>query len=268
MFGRRRGLRRGIGHALAADLADGQPWMYDWRLTRRVTTPVLGPELPGIHRTRAEIIEPAVRSALSRTGSGARALDLACNEGWFAHRLLEWGASEVVAVDVRAQNIHRAELIREHFGIPAHRLRLLHADVYDLDADALGRFDVVLCLGLIYHLENPIGALRIARSLTAGTCVVETQTTRQADPIVTTWGQTDQTMSLEASWAAYPEPAPEQRATTLASIGPVVSLVPNRAALVQAMTVVGFSDVQVLPADPDHNPQYVCGDRTVALGRA
>jgi Methyltransferase domain len=181
---------------------------------------LLGPELPSIHRTRAKIIEPVVRAALAEAGPAARALDRACNEGWFAHRLLEWGASEVIAVDVRAENIHRAALVRDHFGLAAERLGLLEGDVYDLGPDALGRFEVLLCLGLIYHLENPIGALRIARSPTAGTCVVETQTTRQEEPIVTTWGKTDQTMALEASRAAYAEPAAEQDATTLASVGP------------------------------------------------
>jgi tRNA (mo5U34)-methyltransferase len=240
--------------------------MYPWQLTRRISTPLLGPELPSIHRTRAEMIEPVVRAVLARAGANARALDLACNEGWFGHRLLEWGASEVVALDVREENVRRAALVRDHFGIGAERLRLMHADVYDMSPDALGTFDVVLCLGLIYHLENPFGALRIARSLTTGMCVVETQTTRQHEPIVTTWGQTDETIALEGSWAAYAEPAAEQAATTLASIGPVVSLVPNRAAFLQAMTVAGFSDVQVLVARPEHNPQYVHGDRTVAVG--
>jgi tRNA (mo5U34)-methyltransferase len=165
MFRRRRRLPRRISGALAAAIDDGPPWMYEWQLTRGVTTPLLGPELPSVHRTRAEIIEPVVHAALVEAGAGARALDLACNEGWFAHRLLEWGASEVVAIDVRPENIHRAALIREHFGIPADRLRLMQGDVYEIDPEPLGPFDVVLCLGLIYHLENPIGALRIARSL-------------------------------------------------------------------------------------------------------
>jgi tRNA (mo5U34)-methyltransferase len=153
--------------------------MYEWDLTRAVTTPLLGPELPSVHQTRAEIIEPVVRAALTRAGPRARALDVRLQRGWFGHRLLEWGSWEVVAVEVRPENIHRADLIRDHFGLAPERLRLTQGDVYDMSPEAPGVFDVVLCLGLIYHLEAPIGALRVARSLTAGTCVVETQTTRQ-----------------------------------------------------------------------------------------
>jgi len=38
------------------------------------------------------MIEGPVREALAAAGPEATALDLACCEGWFSHRLLEWGA--------------------------------------------------------------------------------------------------------------------------------------------------------------------------------
>jgi hypothetical protein len=47
----------------------------------------------------------------------------------------------------------------------------------------------------------------------------------------------------------------------------VVSLVPNRAALLLAMRAVGFDDVHALAPEPDQDPQYVLGDRAVAIGR-
>ena len=37
-----------------------------------------------------EILEPPIRAALAAAGDGATALDLACNEGWYAQRLLAW----------------------------------------------------------------------------------------------------------------------------------------------------------------------------------
>jgi hypothetical protein len=57
------------------------------------------------------------------------------------------------------------------------------ADVFNLHRERMGTFDVVLCLGLIYHLENPIGALRIARALTAAVCVVESQLVEPHEPL-------------------------------------------------------------------------------------
>src|SRR5712691_10924867 len=119
-------------------------WIYPWQLLDGRTLPVVNAELPSVHRTRAEMIEPRVRAALAQAGPEAIALDLACNEGWFSHRLLEWGASRVVAIDIREHNIRRAALLRDHFDIPAERLELRQADVFELDPASLGKYDVVL----------------------------------------------------------------------------------------------------------------------------
>ena len=53
----------------------------------------------------------------------------------------------------------------------------------------------------------------------------------------------------------------------LASFGGIVSLVPNVAALEDAMQASGFSDLQLLPAAPHHERQYVARDRVVVSGR-
>ena len=47
-------------------------------------------------------------------------------------------------------------------------------DFMTVDAAALGRFDVVLFLGVLYHMENPLAALRKLRTLTGGMAVIET----------------------------------------------------------------------------------------------
>jgi tRNA (mo5U34)-methyltransferase len=263
VFRLRRRAAPTLNAELEAELRSGTPWMYPWELAPGVTTPLVGPGLPEVHRTRRELIEPAARAALER---GGRALDIACHEGWFAHRLLEWGADEVVAVDIRDVNVRRARLLRDHFGL--ERLKIEQGDVYELRPGDLGQFDVVLMLGLIYHLENPIGAIRAARALTRGVCLLETQLTRQEAPIRTGWGIPDQFTDEPASWAARFEAPEEQDTQPLAAFGGVISLIPNRAAVVQAMTVAGFTEVEQLAAGAGHDPQYLAGDRGVFAGRA
>src|SRR5205085_788167 len=127
---------------------------------------------------------------LAVAGASATAVDLGCSEGWFAHKLLDWGASRVIGIDARSVNIRRAELIRDHYGISARRLEYRVGNILALRPEQLGTFDVVLCLGLIYHLENPVGALRVARGLTGGVCLVETQASVQPGPSRYTWGTT------------------------------------------------------------------------------
>lgn len=247
---------------LQEELSRSPAWMYDWSL------PGLGGSGAGahrmrIHQTRLELLAPFVRPVIDAAGSGARVLDLACNEGWFAHRMLEWGAAEVVGVDLRAVNVRRARLVRDHLGIAAERLRFLQADVHALPDD-LGSFDVVLALGLVYHLENPVGAVRVARALTRGVCVVESQLTNQDGPIWAGNGTAGQPFARAESFAAWHEDDDEN---PVASVGGALSLIPNAAALLAMGRVAGFREVELVAAEPGHEPQYVAGERAVMIAR-
>jgi 2-polyprenyl-3-methyl-5-hydroxy-6-metoxy-1,4-benzoquinol methylase len=238
---------------------NGPPWTYPWRLRDGRELPIPIAELESVHRTRAEMIEDRVRVALADAGPGATALDLACNEGWFSQRLLEWGAARVVALDIRDENVRRARLLRDHFGIPEERLEVRQADVFELDPAEVGSYDVVFVLGLIYHVENPMGVLRLARACTRGLCVIETQLTQQNTPIVHGNGRADELHEADGSFAVVVEGG----GNMLASTGRVLSLVPNRAALVQMANMAGFEHVEFATAleSRGHNAQYVRGDR-------
>jgi tRNA (mo5U34)-methyltransferase len=241
-------------------------WMYDWRLTATIATPTLGPNLASVHKTREEMIEPVVRAALASTGPEPLALDLACNEGWFSHRLLQWGAHRVVGIDVREENIRRATLLQDHFRVPADRLTFTTADVFALDAEKLGVFDVVLMLGLIYHLERPLEAIRIARRLTRGVCVIESQLTRQDRPIVRGDGVPNVYFQTPASFAALVEA--ESSDSLISSTAGTMSLVPNRAALEAMPRWAGFERVSFLSPQAHHDVQYVRGDRAIVAAYA
>ena len=236
-------------------------WIYPWRLRDGRVLPLAVPELESVHRTRSEMIEPHVRAALANAGPDATAADFACNEGWFSQRLLDWGASRVVGIDVRKVNVRRATMLRDHYGITPERLDFRQADVFDLDAATLGTFDVVFVLGLIYHVENPMGVLRLARACTRGLCVIETQLTQQVEPIVHGNGRAGQLHKSDGSFAVVVETGDN----TLASTGRVLSLVPNRAALVQMAHSAGFEKVEFATASEGHNAQYIDGDRAVIL---
>ena len=245
----------------------GPPWAYPWRLRDGRDVALMTPELASVHSTRAGLIEERVRAALAAAGPGATALDLACNEGWFSHRLLEWGASRVLAIDVREDNIRRATLLRDHFEIPPQRLELRQADVFDINPGELGEFDVVLVLGLIYHVENPMGVLRLARACTRVLCVIESQLTRQTAPVVHGQGRSDVLHEAEGSFAVVVE-GDDGPLPSLASTGDVLSLIPNLTALTQMTRVAGFAGTEVAVPGPDHNPQYLRGDRAVVFARA
>jgi tRNA (mo5U34)-methyltransferase len=274
-MGLRERLRRSAGASgsVAPDLLREArstiPWMYEWRFTADVATPPQGSELREVHHTRLATIEPAVRAALEEAGPQARVLDVGCNEGWFGHRMLEWGAGKVLGVDIRQVNVWRARLVRDHFRVSADRLDFIQGSVYDLDPAVVGEFDLVLLLGLIYHLENPIGAIRVARNLARRLVVVETQLTAQEAPVRVGAGQSGVFEEVAGHWAALYEPPHEQmdEGNLLSSYGGVVSLIPNRPALLEAMSVAGLTNVRMLDVASDLNRQYVEGHRGIAIGR-
>jgi tRNA (mo5U34)-methyltransferase len=72
----------------------------------------------------------------------------------------------VVATDGRAENV--AEAQRRLPGVTC----VVH-DVENRSLRQLGTFDVVLCVGLLYHLENPFAAVRNLRALTGQLLIVE-----------------------------------------------------------------------------------------------
>ena len=243
------------------------PYHYDWRLPDGTVLPIAHPDLALAQRTVRELIEPEVRAALAAAGTGARGLDLAANEGWWSHRLLEWGAASVVAVETRAETVERARELRDAFGLTERELELRVGDATQIEPAEAGGFDVVLCLGLLYHLEDPIGALRGARRLCrqGGLLALETQTARIDEPITHAWGSTDAaTESAPAGFAARWE---RDDANPLASVAGAVSLIPNRAAVELALRAAGFEELLFPKATPDHAAGFRSGDRLVVLAR-
>lgn len=79
-----------------------------------------------------------------------RVLDLACLEGHYA---IEFGlqGSDVVGIEIREANLAKAEFSRQTLGID--NVRFVQDDVRNLSEEKYGRFDIILCYGILYHLD-------------------------------------------------------------------------------------------------------------------
>lgn len=84
--------------------------------------------------------------------SDLRVLDLGCLEGLFAVELARHGA-EVVGIEGRTANIEKARFVKEVLSLD--NLELVEDDVRNLSVKKYGHFDVVLNLGILYHLDAP-----------------------------------------------------------------------------------------------------------------
>jgi 2-polyprenyl-3-methyl-5-hydroxy-6-metoxy-1,4-benzoquinol methylase len=81
-----------------------------------------------------------------------RVLDLACLEGLYGIELARQGA-QVVGIEGRETNLAKAQFTKEILALD--NLTLIQDDVRNLSVEQQGSFDVVLCLGILYHLEVP-----------------------------------------------------------------------------------------------------------------
>jgi tRNA (mo5U34)-methyltransferase len=104
---------------------------------------------------------------------GWRALDIGCNAGFYAFELARRGA-RVLAIDADEHYLRQARWARERFGLE-DRVELLRLQVYDL-ARLERRFDLVLFLGVLYHLRYPLLALDLVAERVARLLVLQTLT--------------------------------------------------------------------------------------------
>jgi tRNA (mo5U34)-methyltransferase len=105
---------------------------------------------------------------------GRRALDIGCNAGFYSFELARRGA-DVLAVDVDEHYLRQARWAAVELGLQ-ERIEFRACGVYDLatlDAEA---FDVVLFLGVLYHLRHPLLGLEAVAGVTGDLLVVQTLT--------------------------------------------------------------------------------------------
>jgi 2-polyprenyl-3-methyl-5-hydroxy-6-metoxy-1,4-benzoquinol methylase len=115
--------------------------------------------------TRTKTIKKNLYILVSREGSlsGLRLIDLGCLEGGVSFEMAREDM-DVIGAEGRESNYLKCKLIEDYFELP--NLRFLHLDVKKLNKKDHGIFDVVLCLGLLYHLDNPISFLDILNEIT------------------------------------------------------------------------------------------------------
>ena len=106
--------------------------------------------------------------ALPHDLSGYTVLDIGCNGGFYALEMKRRGADRVVAIDSDERYLRQAALAAEVTGLS---IELHHMSVYEI-AHLRRRFDLVLFMGVLYHLRHPLLALDLIRAHAAGDLLV------------------------------------------------------------------------------------------------
>jgi 2-polyprenyl-3-methyl-5-hydroxy-6-metoxy-1,4-benzoquinol methylase len=175
----------------------------------------------------AELIDRFEAIPLDLTG--CRCLDIGCWTGGCSLLMSAMGA-EVVAVDEVRKYTECLALLAQAFSLD--NLSVDCRSLYDLDGPGYDdRFDYVLLAGVLYHVTDPVVALRIVFNCLkdGGRCLIETTGIRSRKAI----------LSFERRRWNWFDPSP--------------------AALEQLLEDVGFTDIRVGRVTPD--------DRLYAVAR-
>jgi SAM-dependent methyltransferase len=112
---------------------------------------------------------------------GRRVLDLGCNSGFFSLAASEAGANFVHGVDGRQMWVDQANLVFEARSVAPERYHFEVADIFRHEFTQ--RFDVVLCVGLMYHISKPMELFELFDRVGAETIVIDTEVTPSNDSV-------------------------------------------------------------------------------------
>lgn len=227
-------------------------WFYEFDLPDGSRTASYLPAgVEKIHATRLAMLGHALDGLGEADFGKLTAVDLACHQGWFALHLARRGFREIVAVDFRDDHLADTTLMARLAGAGA--IRTLKCDLEDARPGDIGVHDVTLMLGLLYHLENPVHALRLARAVTRRLFVIETQVVPNMSGVVD-WGAHTFQRPMVGSFGLIDE-TEETHAPEASTRG--ICLAPSIEALAWLLKRVGFARVERLPVPADGYEQLV-----------
>jgi tRNA (mo5U34)-methyltransferase len=147
------------------------PWFHNIDLHGVPTAPAhfLG-DYPTLHWRTFE-------NAIPRDLRGRTVLDIGCNAGFFSIKMKQRGADRVVGIDSDVRYLAQARFAA---GVMHAEIEFRQLSVYDV-AKLGERFDLVLFMGVLYHLRHPLLALDLLHQHVVGNLLLF-QTMQRGSP--------------------------------------------------------------------------------------
>ena len=125
------------------------PWFHNLNLNGVQTAPghFLG-DYPAVKFA-------SFRSALPEDMNGMTVLDIGCNAGFYSMEMKRRGAARVLGIDTDERYLRQARFAAEVEGSDVEFRRLGVWDIAQLNE----KFDLVIFMGVFYHLRHPLLAL-------------------------------------------------------------------------------------------------------------
>ncbi len=217
----------------------------------------------GVERTRVDTLMrhgwPQLLKASGGSLRGRRVLDCACNCGGFSVEAIKAGAEYVLGIDIVDRYLEQAEFIKQALGYDNLEFRKI--DVADLSPEtAGGTFDVVLCFGILYHLEDPIGDMRAMANLASHAMLVDTKLLRPKYGSRFIRNRRLWRMEIAGASKTFSE------TTSLWRQGLVCQFTPTERAVLDLMSFLGFQRTEfVAPKEKNLEPRFYKRERGTFL---
>jgi tRNA (mo5U34)-methyltransferase len=118
-------------------------------------------------------------NALPADLTGKSVLDIGCNAGFYAMEMKRRGAARVLGLDSMEEYLAQAR-----FAAQVNELDIEFRNLSVYDVGALGeRFDIVIFMGVLYHLRHPLLALDLIHEHVAGDLLVFQSMQRGCDTV-------------------------------------------------------------------------------------
>jgi len=235
-------------------------WFYRFDLPDgSSTTSYLPEQVRPVHETRLammrERLEPLCRA------EDLTAIDFGSHQGWFSVELAKMGCNRITGVEPRQRHIEDARLMVQALGLES-KISFIQSSVEQIDSVSLEPADIVLMVGLLYHLENPVAAIRTAYKYCRRVTVIETQVGPHLSGMLD-WGNAEFVRPIKGCFCVIDE-TEETHGPEASTAG--ICLVPSAETLVWIMQRVGFRDVALINPPDDGYEQHRHRKRVLAVG--
>ncbi len=157
-----------VNGKLAAKIKELQPWFHNLHLPNGVQT---APDhyFGDFPKFKWEDIKKIIPKDLE----GKTALDIGCNAGFYSFELAKRGAN-VLGIDLDPHYLRQAKWAAKEMGL-SDKVSFKQMQVYDL-AKMKRSFDIIIFMGVFYHLRYPMLALDIVSQKLKGMMIFQTMT--------------------------------------------------------------------------------------------
>lgn len=183
-------------------------WHYQFDLGDH-KTPIFNEIFINRHAQRKKYFFDPLIAWFGGSLAGKRILDLGCNAGFWSLCACQAGCDFVIGIDGREMHIEQANFVFDVKRVSPSRYQFVNANIFDIDFTQFGIFDIVLCLGLFYHINRPIELLEKISAVNTDVLLIDTVISKQEGSLLKFIHEdvNEPRMSVDYTLAFHPSPA-------------------------------------------------------------